>query len=624
MHVSTIGCFNGVLLIGAVAAAAEFEAPRAPGQTWARPTVGETVSANPPCFVFPAKEIHKGYVVEFSRDAAFPTVGTTRLESPYMLACPTESLTPGPYHWRWQPVGADEWSVIRAFVVPDGVPVVPFPDMAALVTRIGTSRPRVQATADNLPDLRRRAREAFGEGWPAGVRQAAERAQAETLQPEPDFLPDRSNPRRTEIYQKIFRTTRPFFRQMAKLAENHLLTGDELSGLEAKRHLLHIISWDPRGSTSIGHNDEPATEVIRYCPTVFDRVYALLSDEEKRQCLDCLTIRMNEMMARWRRQPFEKHPYSSHNMGYYLPDMTQASLALVGEAPVEEMLRYTMLQLWSPFFPPYGDADGGWAEGPNYWSWSTARFAVTYQLAADVTGIPVHLRSNVRNMPFYKLYGNPPYFQMSPFGDGHESRAHGGGTMLMLAALYGNPYAKWYAEWQHAKLSGFDRLAFDASPVQARAPYDLPQGRAFFDIGLAAMHSVLPDPTSNVAVLMRSSPYGSISHAYADQNTFVLDAYGEPLIIATGYYQLYGNPHHAQWTRQTKASNSVLVDGEGQKVRDWRAKGRITTFETTVAGDYTVGDAKEAYMGRLDRFDRHIVFLRPVHTGGEPIVVIRD
>ena len=614
----------GFMLAAAAAAAADFEAQPAPYQTVPRPADEETVSANPPCFVYPAKRVRKAYVVEFNSDAGFPAHATTRLESPHMLACPTEPLKPGRYFWRWQPAGASEWSAVREFTVPGDAPVVPFPDMDALVERIGTSRPRVQANHGSLPELRRRAKVVFGESWPATVLRIARRSQNRKLLPEPGFLPDRKDPRRKELYQKTFRATRPFFGEMATLAQTYLLTGDDLSGQEAKRRLLHIVSWDPRGSTSIGHNDEPATEVVRYCPTVFDRVYPLLSDDEKRRCVECLTIRMRDMMARWRRRPFEKHPYESHNMGYYLPDVLEASLALMGDAPVEEMLRYTMLQLWSPFYPPYGGADGGWCEGPNYWSWSTAVFARTYQLAESVTGAPVHRRSNMRKMSLYKLYGNPPYFQKSPFGDGHESQAHGGGTMLMLAALYSDPHAKWYAEWQHTKLQGMAALLFDASQVEAKPPYDLPQGKAFFDVGLAAMHSVLPDPTSNVAVLMRSCPFGSISHAFADQNTFVLDAYGEPLIIASGYYQLYGHPHHAQWTWETKASNSVLVNGEGQSKRDWHAKGRLATFQTTMAGDYAVGDAAAAYKGRLDRFDRRIVFLRPAHTGGEPVVVIRD
>ena len=606
--------------------AAEIEAQPAPFQTLARPADREVLSANPPCFVYPAAAMHDRYLVQVARDPTFPGTVTRELTSPYMLAVSDGVFEPGVYHWRWRPAGtaADPWAPVRSFTVPDNVPEVPFPDLTGVVARLRGVHPRVFVGTAGIAGLRTQAKEVFGPGWQDTVVRRAASARGKALLPEPAFLPDRTDPKRTEVYQRTFQTTRPFFREMARLAEEYLLTGHEASGLEAKRRLLHIVAWDPRGSTGINHNDEPGTEVVRYCPTVYDRVYSLLSAAERQQCLTCLTVRMQDMRDRWRRRPFEKYPYESHNMGYYLPDVLEASLALVGDAPVEEMLHYTMLQLWSPFYPPYGGADGGWCEGPNYWSWSTLVFARLYRLVEVTTGVPVHLRSNVRNMWRYKLYGNPPYFEMSPFGDGQEGRAGGGGTMAALAALYDNGYARWYADEKGADLSGLDRLLLTPEKVVSTSPDGLSQGCALHDVGLAAMHSVLSDPASNVAVLLRSSPFGSISHAFADQNTFALDAYGKPLIIASGYYQLYGHPHHAEWTRQTVASNSILVNGEGQPAREWTARGRLSFFATTAGADLAVGDAREAYKGRLRRFERTVLFLRSPQTGGEPVVVIRD
>ncbi len=62
-------------------------------------------------------------------------------------------------------------------------------------------------------------------------------------------------------------------------------------------------------------------------------------------------------------------------------------------------------------------------------------------------------------------------------------------------------------------------------------------------------------------VEFKCSPYGSHGHNHADQNTFNVSAFDEPLFIDTGYYHSYGDPHHNGWTRQTKAHNGVLVDG---------------------------------------------------------------
>jgi hypothetical protein len=70
-------------------------------------------------------------------------------------------------------------------------------------------------------------------------------------------------------------------------------------------------------------------------------------------------------------------------------------------------------------------------------------------------------------------------------------------------------------------------------------------------------------------------------------------------------------PHHAEWTRSTKANNSILVNDSGQTIRNAKANGRIAAFEDRPGLTYLRGDAAPAYMGNLTRFDRHVLFLRP-------------
>jgi hypothetical protein len=165
---------------------------------------------------------------------------------------------------------------------------------------------------------------------------------------------------------------------------------------------------------------------------------------------------------------------------------------------------------------------------------------------------------------------------------------------------------------------------FDTGMLQGKPPNDLLQGKAFPSVGLATMHENLSDQSKNVALLFRSSPFGSISHSYADQNTFALDAYGEPLIIASGYYQRFGSPHHKKWTWTTAASNSVLINNQGQATRDWSSKGNLDQFISTEFADYALGSAHKAYKGLLNIFNRHIFFLRSNHANETPIVIIHD
>ena len=128
----------------------------------------------------------------------------------------------------------------------------------------------------------------------------------------------------------------------------------------------------------------------------------------------------------------------------------------------------------------------------------------------------------------------------------------------------------------------------------------------------SALHSALDQPEQDTFVLFKSSPFGSVSHSHADQNSFCILKGGRALAIASGHYgPAYGMPHHANWTRQTKANNCLLVNGQGQLVRDPDAAGRICDFRHQQALSYVCGDAAPAYGGRLKRFLRHVLFLRP-------------
>ena len=130
----------------------------------------------------------------------------------------------------------------------------------------------------------------------------------------------------------------------------------------------------------------------------------------------------------------------------------------------------------------------------------------------------------------------------------------------------------------------------------------------------------------------KSSHFGSYGHPHADQNSFVLEAFGHPLLIDSGYYPWFGSPHDYSWTKQTRAHNALLINSKGQGVLNRAAAGRITAFVTTADFDYTAGDATAAYQqptlpqrrtGVLPhaelcaaeegvvRMVRHIVFVRP-------------
>ncbi len=87
---------------------------------------------------------------------------------------------------------------------------------------------------------------------------------------------------------------------------------------------------------------------------------------------------------------------------------------------------------------------------------------------------------------------------------------------------------------------------------------------------------------------------------------------GAALAIPSGYYgPSYGKPHHAKWTRSTKANNCILVNNQGQAIRSAAANGAIIDFKDAPGYSYVAGDATPAYRGKLKKWIRRILFLRP-------------
>jgi len=157
--------------------------------------------------------------------------------------------------------------------------------------------------------------------------------------------------------------------------------------------------------------------------------------------------------------------------------------------------------------------------------------------------------------------------------------------------------------------------------VRPRPPTDLPASRHFRGTGRAYLNTTLLDAREDVQVVFKSSRFGTWSHGYEANNSFLLWAYGQRLLIRSGRRDMYGSEHHRRWMWSTRSVNNITVDGHGQVPHSMSSKGRIVAFATTPTLDAVVGEAGEAYrvsVGRgqperrlLNRFTRAILFVKP-------------
>jgi hypothetical protein len=431
------------------------------------------------------------------------------------------------------------------------------------------------------------------------------------------------------------------------------VTGEEKYLAKAKDFLLKSCDWhfapdwksgSVVGATDIYYNDEAHFRLWRKLPMVYDQLRNELAPEEKRTVLASFKTRGNRSVEwikkagieKLKRNSLEVEPRSHPVRFMAMTGLT--GLALWDDLPeAREWWRFAYV-FYRDQFSPWGGNDGGWGEGSTYWR-GTFEHAV-FQDALLAIGDP-HAYSVPfwKNSPYFALYNVQPYLH-TVFGDASNAGRFNlepviADYMEHMARVQQNGFFRAYAELctdsrvrpVDKGLTGLDRtypsageflirnFTAAAKPAPAARPLrDLPPYRYFSDVGWVSLHSALGQPDDDIHITFRSSSYGSFSHSHADQNAFILNAFGEGLVINSAYREFHRSPHHQDWTWQTRSKNAVLIDGLGQKAQDEKATGKITRFEAKDRYVWTTGDATVAYQtlqpkGRVQRMTRDLVFV---------------
>ena len=268
---------------------------------------------------------------------------------------------------------------------------------------------------------------------------------------------------------------------------------------------------------------------------------------------------------------------------------------------------------------PWGGEEGGYGNSSAYATWSLPMFVTWWDSIQAATGVDVYAKPWARGLVRYFVYFEPPGTPSYLFGDGAEQRPDF--TMIKsYVSRQPSPLGAWYLGNSPGEVDLITSLAgpvsLPAEEVQAKPPAE--NMTAFHDIGWVAMHSQIADP-SRTSIYFRASPDAAFSHNHADNNSFVLNSNGEPLLIDSGYYDWYGSPHWKGWYRQTKAHNAITFDGgKGQAEKSGEqgmtAIGRLVDARSNGRVDFTEGDAIEAYEGQLLQARRRLWYLRAENT----------
>ncbi len=442
-----------------------------------------------------------------------------------------------------------------------------------------------------------------------------------------------------------------------------VVTGEEKYFAKAKEFLLKTCGWHFApdwedgpvvGATDISYNDEANFRLWRKLPLVYDQLRVKLTPEEKKIVLAHFKERGDRTVAWIKAAKVEKIRRNSLDVNAeshpvrFMAMVGNSALALWDDLPESrEWWRFAYV-FYRDQFSPWGGDNGGWAEGNAYWRGTFEHAAFQDTLLS--IGDPLAYASPFwRNSPYFALYNVQPYLH-TIFGDtsnaGHfDLDPVVADYMEHVARVEQNGFFRAYAELCTDKrsrpvykgLAGLDRtyptaceflvrnFIASAKPLPPPKPLsDLPPYRFFRDVGWVSLHSALGRPADDIQITFKSSPYGSFSHSHADQNAFILNAYGEGLAINSAYREFHRSPHHRLWTWQTKSKNDVLIDGFGQQAQDKYATGTITRFVAAPRYVWTTGDATVAYQtgekedGKIQRVTRDLIFI------DQRYVVLRD
>ncbi|MEG2583797.1 MAG: DUF4962 domain-containing protein, partial [Oscillospiraceae bacterium] len=569
------------------------------------PRADYTCEQNPPDFSWPFVKDAESYDLKVCRDVELTDIAYEKKDIKTNYFNFDKVFECGTYFWsvRYKTKkDVSVWQVARRFRIDKDAYPFPVPSVDEMISNIRKTHPRVLVNSDTLEAFRELA------SVPAKAdfdvkHKFVDRVMNEPMIEEPKNGIAGSGDDAILAQRDIIGVTTKVTTAMEQSALVYLVTQDKKYAEYAVKLLTNLATWDPEGSTSYRIQDQAHRLIAYKSAIVYDWVYDFLTEEQKQSILSMIKVRTKTMIddifvntPLWE-MPFESHGWTA--IGY----IGGILVATFDEMPEAEGWLRTLLPLYINVVPPWSNEDGGWSQGTGYYRYSSEDNAMINDilLSANVLGgNGTYDKAWAKNEKYFPLYMYPKG-SIGGFGDqgGQPQGVWMKQVYNILGHITKDPAVKWASD-QLGEIAGdiyLNNYYWGAAlnQMEGKPPLDLPLSKYFKDIGWVAMHSDLVDP-NRVSMFFKSSPYGSYNHSHPDQNSFIIQAYGEPLAIESGYMDAYYSTFEMGYTRQTFAHNAItLDDGKGQPIGKITAKGEIDDFINHCDFNVTSGDAVAAY-----------------------------
>lgn len=563
----------------------------------------------------PQKEIDKSklrYFLRYSQSPAFEQESTVQVETRWPFFNPEQDLTPGTWYWQYGYVtdGKAEWSETLQFTVKTNPQKFCPPALATVLKALPAHHPRIWLDKDEWNNFIKRSE---GKAERTTYLKRAKKVLVTPMKSVNDINSDLAKGLTNEV-QKSAMLTRESRRiidgeeaNTDVLIRAYLLTKDHRYADEAIKRVKEMVTWGDNKNV-VGDFNEAT--LLLLCSMAYDALYDTLDDTTRKFLLNEIRKSGNSMFLHDINR-LENHIADNHVWQMTFRILTMAAFTVYGELPEADVWTDYCYNLWLARFPGL-NKDGAWHNGDSYFGVNFRTLIEVPYFYTRLTGYNYFSDSWYQGNALYVIYQQPPFSKSGGNGSSHQNILTPNGTRVgyadALARMTGNTYAADYVRHISARqpdileqgstskaggLAWF-RLQCDKPLPNGPGLKDLPMGHVFPQSGLASFSTDLDDTRKSAMLSFRSSPYGSTSHAIANQNAFNTFWNGQPLFYSSGHHISFTDKHSVYCHRATRAHNSILVNGMGQRIGT-EGYGWIPRHYVSDRISYVAGDASNAY-----------------------------
>lgn len=550
------------------------------------------------------------YQLRYSQDAAMKN-NVVQAETRWPFFNPEKDLASGVWYWQYGYVenGNTKWSPVLQFTVAANPDKFCPPSLKTMQASLPKSHPRILVQKDKWADFMKNSQSKPEYQW---YLERADQVLKTPMQSVNDIKSHLAAGLDNEMQRKAM-LTRESRRIIDKEEANvelliraYLLTQDTKYSQEATKRILEMISWDKHQSVM---GDFNASTMLSLSSLAYDSFYNLLDESQKQTLLKEIKKRGNEFYKNFNNR-LENHIADNHVWQMTLRIFTFAAFSVYGDLPEADLWTDYCYNVWLARFPGL-NKDGAWHNGDGYFAVNFRTLIEVPYFYTTITGFNFFSDPWYQGSAMYTIYQQPPFSKSGGNGSGHQGNMKPNSIRVgyadALARMTGNTYAADYVR-RIAKAPDFHkrlltvksgslawfRLQCDKPLPEGDGLTALPMGYVFPETGLASFMTNWDRVGGNAMYSFRSSPYGSTSHAIANQNAFNTFFGGSSLFYSSGHHIAFVDKHSMFCHRAARAHNTILVNGMGQRIGT-EGYGWIPRYYVGEKIGYVLGDASNAY-----------------------------